>query len=214
MFVSDKMTRNPITIAPDLPVTKAAAIMKSKKIHRLPVLDHGTLVGLVSDGDISRISPSPATTLAQYEIAGLLDNLKVKEIMSKRVIAINEDATLEEAASLMERNRIGGLPVVSGVGAVIGIITERDILRAFINIMGLVDGKTRISLGVKDRVGAMEDIAGVLAKDGVNIDSLVTYKEDASDYEIVIRGDFPNLSQSLKHLEEHGYKVLHAVEIR
>ncbi len=214
MFVSDKMTRNPITITPDTAVTKAAAIMRSKKVNRLPVLDHGTLVGLVSDGDISRISPSPATTLAQYEIAGLLDNLKVKEVMSKRVIAINEDATLEEAASLMERNNIGGLPVVSGVGAVIGIITAKDILRAFINIMGLADGKTRISLGVKDRVGAMEDISGVLAKDGVNIDSLVTYKEDATDYEIVIRGDFPDLPKSLKHLEEHGYKIIHTVELR
>lgn len=214
MFVSDKMTRNPITIEPDMAVTKAAAIMKAKKVNRLPVLDHGTLVGLVSDGDISRISPSPATTLAQYEIADLLDQLKVKEIMSKRVIAINEDATLEEAASLMERNNIGGLPVVSGVGAVIGIITAKDILGAFINIMGLADGKTRISLGVKDRVGAMEDIASVLAKDGVNIDSLVTYKEDATDYEIVIRGDFPDLPTSLKHLEEHGYKILHTVELR
>lgn len=214
MFVANKMTRNPITIAPDTAVTKAAGIMKSHKINRLPVIDHGKLVGLVSDGDISRISPSPATTLSQYEISSLLDRMQVREIMSKRVIAINEDATLEEAASLMERNNISGLPVVSSVGAVIGVITARDILRAFINIMGLADGKTRIALAVKDKVGAMEEIARTLADDGVNIDSLVTYKEDATDYEIVIRGDFPDLAKSVSQLESHGYKVVHTVEIR
>ncbi len=214
MFVANKMTRNPITIAPDTAVTKAAGIMKSHKINRLPVIDHGKLVGLVSDGDISRISPSPATTLSQYEISSLLDRMQVREIMSKRVIAINEDATLEEAASLMERNNISGLPVVSSVGAVIGVITARDILRAFINIMGLADGKTRIALAVKDKVGAMEEIARTLADDGVNIDSLVTYKEDATDYEIVIRGDFPDLAKSVSQLEAHGYKVVHTVEIR
>lgn len=214
MFVANKMTRNPITIAPDTAVTKAAGIMKSHKINRLPVIDHGKLVGLVSDGDISRISPSPATTLSQYEISSLLDRMQVKEIMSKRVIAINEDATLEEAASLMERNNISGLPVVSSVGAVIGVITARDILRAFINIMGLADGKTRIALAVKDKVGAMEEIARILADDGVNIDSLVTYKEDPTDYEIVIRGDFPDLTKSVSRLESHGYKVVHAIEIR
>lgn len=214
MFVANRMTRNPITIEPDVPVTKAASIMKSHKINRLPVIDHGKLVGLVSDGDIIRVSPSPATTLAQYEISSLLDHMKVKEVMSKRVIAINEDATLEEAAYLMERNNISGLPVVSGVGAVIGVITARDILRAFINIMGLADGKTRIALDVTDRVGAMEDIASVLAGDGVNIDSLVTYKESAGRYEIVIRGDFPDLPASTKKLEDRGYKVVHTVQIR
>jgi len=214
MFVANRMTRNPVTIAPDVAVTKAVEIMKKNKINRLPVVDHGALVGLVSDGDISRVSPSPATTLSQYEISSLLDHMKVKEIMSKRVIAINEDATIEEAAYLMERNKISGLPVVSGVGAVIGVITARDILNAFINIMGLADGKTRIALDVTDRVGAMEDISSILAADGVNIDSLVTYKEAADKYEIVIRGDFPDLAKSAKKLEEHGYKVVHTVQIR
>lgn len=214
MFVANRMSKNPITITPDTAVTKAASMMKANKINRLPVLEGGKLVGLVSDGDISRVAPSPATTLAQYEISSLLDNLKVKEIMSKRVIAINEDATIEEAAYLMERNNISGLPVVNGEGSVVGVITGRDILRAFVNMMGLTDGKTRIALHVVDRQGALEDISGVLARDGVNIDSLVTYKETETEYEIVIRGDFPDLPLSIKHLEEHGYKVVHMVEIR
>ncbi len=214
MFVANRMSKNPITISPDTTVVQAADIMKAHKINRLPVLDHGKLVGLVSDGDITRVSPSPATTLSQYEISSLLDALKVREVMSKRVIAINADATLEEAAYLMERNNISGLPVVDGSGAVVGVITARDILRAFINIMGLTDGKTRIALDVKDRVGAMEEISHILAEDGVNIDSLATYKEEADRYEIVIRGDFPNLAESIKKLEEKGYKIAHTVEIR
>lgn len=214
MFVANRMTKNPITISPDTTVAKAAAIMKAEKINRLPVLEHGALIGLVSDGDIARVSPSPATTLSQYEINSLLDNLKVKDVMSRRVIAINEDATLEEAAYLMDRNNISGLPVVSSVGAVIGIITARDVLRAFINIMGLAEGKTRISLRVKDKVGAMEEISGIIAKNEGNIDSLVTYHRDAAEYDIIIRGDFPNLPQIRAKLEEAGYQVKHTVEIR
>lgn len=213
MFVADRMSRNLIAVDPETTVTKAGELMKLHKINRLPVLDHGKMVGLVSDGDIARISPSPATTLSQYEIHSLMDDLKVKQIMSKRVIAINEDAAIEEAAALMERNNISGLPVLSSVGVVIGVITARDILRAFINMMGLTDGKTRIALQVKNRIGAMEDIAGILAEDGVNIDSLVTYKEDDNEYEIIIRGDFPDLAGSARKLESHGYKVVHTVRI-
>lgn len=213
MFVVNFMTKEPITISPDTSVSQAADLMKEKKINRLPVLDHGKLVGLVSDGDITRVSPSPATTLSQYEIQSLLDALKVKNVMSKRVIAINEDAALEEAASLMERNNISGLPVVNGAGTVVGIITARDVLRAFVNIMGLTDGKTRIALQVKDKVGAMEEISGIIAKAGANIDSLVTYKEDAEHYEIVIRGDFPDLADLQKKLEAAGYQVAHVVQI-
>lgn len=214
MFAANRMSKNPVTITPDTTVTKAAAIMKAHKINRLPVLEGGKLVGLVSDGDISRVSPSPATTLAEYEISSLLDQLKVKNIMSKRVIAINADATIEEAAYLMERNNISGLPVVSDVGVVVGVITARDILRAFVNMMGLEDGKTRIAVHVHDKKGVLEDMSSVLTGDGVNIDSLVTYKENEGEYEIVIRGDFPDLPLSTKHLEEHGYKVVHTVEIR
>ncbi len=214
MFVSKCMTRNPIVVAPQATVPEAAALMRKHKVHRLPVLDHDKLVGIVSDGDLDKVSPSAATTLAAYEIPEYMDKLLVKDVMSKNVISIRDDAALEEAAYLLDRNNIGGVPVISDVGVVIGVLTYRDILRAFINIMRLEDGKTRITLEVHDKIGALQDIAGILAGEGISIDSLVTYKEDGDAYQIVIRGDIPNVLATKAKLEAHGYKLINAVSIR
>ncbi len=214
MFVSNCMTRDPITIAPQTTVPQAVTIMKSHKFHRLPVVDHGTLIGIVSDGDLEKVSPSAATTLAAYEIPEYMDRLKAKDVMSKNVISIHGDATLEEAADLLDRNNIGGLPVISDVGAVIGIITYRDILRAFVNIMRLEDGKTRITLEVQDKIGALQEISGILAGEGISIDSLVTYKEEENSYQIVIRGDIPNVLATKAQLEARGYKLINVVSSR
>ena len=214
MFVSKCMTRDPIVITPQTTVPQAVALMKKHKIHRLPVLEHDKLIGIVSDGDLEKVSPSAATTLAAYEIPEYMDKLHVKDVMSKNVISIRDDAALEEAAYLLDRNNIGGVPVISDVGVVIGIITYRDILRAFINIMRLEDGKTRITLEVQDKIGALQDIAGILAGEGISIDSLVTYKEEGNAYQIVIRGDIPNVLATKAKLEAHGYKLISAVSIR
>jgi len=213
MFVANRMTKNPITVTPDTKVDEAAALMKKHHFRRLPVVEEGKLVGFLNDKDIMKVAPSPATTLSRYEITSLLAKICIREIMQKEVISVNEDATIEEAALLMCNNKIGGLPVVSSVGAVVGVITETDIFKALVDVMGLNDGTTRLTLEVDNKVGVVQDIAGVFASEGLSIDSLVTCKKDSGKYEIVIRGAIPSVEDIKAKLELKGYNVIHTVKI-
>lgn len=133
------MTPNPVTVDPDTSVPDAMAMMKKGGFRRLLVMKNGDLVGIVTDRDLREAMPSDATSLSVWEINFLIARLLVKEIMTTRVISIDENASLEKAAELMLEYRIGGMPVVvSGTqndpdgGAVVGIVTTSDVLRAFI----------------------------------------------------------------------------------
>lgn len=213
MFVADRMTRNPISVKPEDKVDTAAALLKEHKIRRLPVVDNGTLVGIVTDKDLMRVSPSAATTLSRYEINSLLAKISIREIMSDKVISVNENAPIEEAALLMSMNKIGGVPVVTDVGAVVGVITETDIFNALVEIMGLSEGKDRITIEVDNKVGVVKDIASIFADAGFNIDSFVTCKKDMGKYDIIVRGDFMNDEALAQELENHGYHVIHSGRI-
>ncbi len=122
------MTPNPVIAAPDTSVAEAHRIMTTHKIRRLPVLDKGNLVGIVTLGDLRGAEPSEATSLSVWEVRGLLDRLTVGRIMSRPVHTIAAEATIGEAAKRMLENKIGGLPVMQG-DRLVGIITESDIFR-------------------------------------------------------------------------------------
>ena len=188
-------------------------LMKKHNFRRLPVVDDGKLVGFLSDSDLMRVAPSPATTLSRYEINSLLAKICVRDIMKKDVVSVNVGATIEEAALIMYKNKIGGMPVVSNMGAVVGVITETDIFKTFVDVMGLADGKTRITLEVTDKIGVVKDIAEIFGQAGVSIDSLITCKKEDNKYEIVIRGDITNIDDIKAKLEAKGYKVIHTVKI-
>ena len=213
MFVANRMTKHPITVTPDATLDEAAGLMKKHHFRRLPVVEDGKLVGFFSDRDLMRVSPSPATTLSRYEIRSLLDKMKVREIMQKKVLTVPEDATIEESALIMCNEKVGGLPVVSSVGAVVGIITETDIFKTFVDVMGLQDGKTRITVEVDDKLGVVNELSGVFSENGLSIDSLVTCKQPNGRYEIVIRGDIPSVDDIRAKIEAKGYTVIHDVKI-
>lgn len=213
MFVINRMTKNPMTVTADTKVDEVAHLMKKHNFRRLPVVDDGKLVGFLSDSDLMRVAPSPATTLSRYEINSLLAKICVRDIMKKDVVSVNVDATIEEAALIMYKNKIGGMPVVSNMGAVVGVITETDIFKTFVDVMGLADGKTRITLEVTDKIGVVKDIAEIFGQAGVSIDSLITCKKEDNKYEIVIRGDITNIDDIKAKLEAKGYKVIHTVKI-
>jgi len=145
-----------------------------------------------------------------------LDKLSVKDIMQQKVITVNEDATIEEAALIMYQNKVGGLPVISQVGKVVGIITATDILKTFIEVMGLPGGgKIRLTLEVEDKIGVMADITKIIADSGINIDSLIVCQTYENKKEIVVRledsaGTFNDIKNKL---EARGYKVIHVVRI-
>lgn len=126
--VQEWMTPNPITIGPNTSLGQANRLMKEHGMRRLPVVDRGKLVGIVTLGDLREASPSDATSLSIFEIHYLLAKLTVKDIMAKNVVTVKPETSVFDAARLMLENKIGGLPVVDG-GQVVGIITESDIFR-------------------------------------------------------------------------------------
>jgi len=125
------MTGGPIVVVPETPVVEARQVMTKARIRHLLVVEDGRLVGIVTDRDIRLSLPSQATTLSVWELNYLLARLTVGEIMSKTVIEIGPDRPATDAARLMLDHKIGGLPVVQD-GVVIGIVTETDIVRAFV----------------------------------------------------------------------------------
>lgn len=216
MFLANRMTVNPITVKPSTSVIDAAEIMRVNKIRRLPVLENNKLVGIVTDRDLREVAPSPATSLSIFELNYLLAKMQIREVMQKNVITINQHATIEEAALLMYNHKIGGLVVVDDNNCVVGIITETDIFKLFVDVMGLPQGKTRITIHVNDDIGVLHNITGIFNELKINIGSVVTLKLPNGEFEIVIRADVntDNIEELVNILKVRGYNVVHVAQIR
>jgi len=213
MFVEQRMTANPITITSTSTIADASELMRTNKFRRLPVVDGGKLVGLITDRDLREVAPSPATTLSIFELNYLLAKMQIKDIMQKKVITIQADATVEEAALLLYNHRIGGLIVVDAAGAVIGVITETDIFKCFVDIMGLNEGKTRLTIDVTDKIGILNEITEVFSELSINISSMVTYTLPDGKKEMVIRAAIPDTVVLSERLATLGYPINHIVHI-
>jgi acetoin utilization protein AcuB len=174
MLVKDWMTVDPITVGPDTSVMKASQLMKENNVRRLPVLDpSGKLVGIVSDRDLKEASPSKATTLDVHELYYLLSELKVKDIMSKKVRTIKPLDTVEKAAVIMLEGKVTGLPVVED-GKVVGILSEGDVFRVLTSITGIYRGGTVFSFVLEDRPGSIKEVADVIRKHGGRMVSILS----------------------------------------
>jgi acetoin utilization protein AcuB len=165
-------------------------MMKREKIHHLPVLDKDEkLVGIVSEKDLLYASPSPASTLSVYEMSSLLAKLKVEKVMSKNILTASEDVPLEEAARMMADRGIGGLPIMRG-GSLVGIITESDLFRVFIELFGARQKGIRVSLTVSNVKGALARVSGAVTNAGGNILALGTFLgEDPSQGRVTLKVD-------------------------
>jgi acetoin utilization protein AcuB len=169
MLVRDFMTTNPVTITADVSVPEALRIMREKKVRRFPVLDsHGRLVGIVSDKDLLLASPSPATSLSVWEIPDLLARLKVEKVMARDVVTVTEDTPLEEAARIMADQRIGGLPVMRDK-QLVGIITETDLFKVLLNLLGGRRSGVRLTVTVAGEKGTIARITDAIYEVGGDI---------------------------------------------
>ncbi|MCK4724662.1 MAG: CBS domain-containing protein [Anaerolineales bacterium] len=167
MLVGERMSHPVITIRPDLPIIDALNLMKREKIRRAPVVRKGVLIGIVSDKDLLNASPSPATSLSIWEMNHLLSKVTVDEIMSKGVLTVTEDTPIEEAARTMVDNKIGGLPVLRD-GKIVGIITETDLFKIFLELMGAREFGVRITALVQDEAGQLAKLTKSITDAGGN----------------------------------------------
>ena len=181
MTVGQRMTKNPITVKHDTPVSEAQYLMRKEKIHRFPVVDKDLhLKGIVTEKDLLYATPSPATTLDVYEMSYLLSKLKVDEVMTTDLVTVTEDTTIEEAARVLVDNNIGGLPVLRE-GKLVGIITESDLFKVFLEMFAFRQKGIRMTMVVPEERGELAKLAGAVSGIGGNIVALGTFLgEDAS----------------------------------
>jgi len=178
MKVSKIMTRNPVFTHPELSLADARSLMDKEKISHIPVLNkNNELVGLVTRADLLKAGPSPATSLDMYEISYLLSKLTVEKIMEKKVVTVQENEVVEEAARIMADNGIGSLPVMNG-SLLTGIITDTDIFHFFINAFGARHKGIRITINFKEKPGQFAAFAGAIAERGGNIVAFVSSEGD------------------------------------
>ena len=213
MFVANCMTKNPVTITPDASMDEAAARMEKGHFRRLPVVEDGSLVGFFTSRDLLRASPSSTTTQDPVQVRAHLAKIKVADVMQTDIVTVTDTMTIEEAALIMSREKVGGMPVLSKVGALVGIITSTDILNAFITIMGLDSGRTRLTLDVTDRKGVLRDISTIFSEHDISIDSMVTMPRPDGTYQLVIRIDASDIDDVKEQLSAKGFHITSITQI-
>jgi len=178
VLVGRWMTPNPKTISPDVSVAEATERMQRERVRRYPVVDgEGCLIGIVSLDDLLRASPSVATALNVWEISYLLSQVRIRDVMVKKVITVTEEVPLEDAAKIMLDRRIGGLPVVRG-DQIVGIITESDIFRIFAQILGALEPGIRVSVLAPYFKGSLAQICTAITQAGGLITAINAFPGD------------------------------------
>ncbi len=211
MLVGEKMTKNPVTVFQNASIDEALDIMRKARVRRLPVVDKkGRMVGIVSELDLLKVSPSPATTLSIYEIPYLLSKIKLKDIMTRDVITVTEDTPLEEAARIMADHKIGGLPVLRG-SELVGIITETDLFKIFLELFAARQEGVRLSLLVPGARGTIARITSRIAEMGGNIMALGTLPTREPElYQLMVKvADVPE-DRLVAAMQEMGLQILDA----
>lgn len=176
MFVRDRMSSPAVTVHEKESFQNALKLMRERNFRRLPVVDQaGKLVGIVSERDLLYASPSEATSLSMWEVHYLLAKLRVKEIMTGEVITTTPDAPIEDAARLMVTQKIGGLPVVDDVGELVGVITETDIFKTFVEMFDGGHPGVRLTLDVPEGKGVLLELCQTILDLGGNIMSVGSF---------------------------------------
>jgi acetoin utilization protein AcuB len=208
MLVRDVMAWNVVTIPSETPIMEARRIMESRKVLRLPVVDKGKLVGMVSRERINRVGPSPATSLSVWEINYLLAKMTVKEIMAKDVITVSPTTSVEAAVALAQAKQVGALPVVEG-GKLLGIVTTNDFFYKVLNpMLGIGMPGTRVKVSKAAGPKGMQDIGDALAKQGAKM--IIIHQGppfEGEEEDIYIQIDTADPGVFMKELTGKGYKT-------
>jgi acetoin utilization protein AcuB len=218
MLVENWMNKKVITIDANDSMLDATKLMKEHKIRRLPVLRNGKLVGILTDRDLKRASPSDATTLEVHELLYLTANIKVEEIMTKNPVTVPVNLTVEEVAEVLLSHRISGVPVVDQKGDVVGTITETDVFKVLISLTGIGKRGIQFAFLLEDRPGSIKDVADIIRKYGGRMTSILSSYERAPEgfrhvfirMHDIDRAKLPELKKDLRA----AFKVLYMIDHR
>ncbi|GAB4567446.1 MAG: CBS and ACT domain-containing protein [Anaerolineales bacterium] len=177
MFVGERMSHPVITVSPETPVHDALAMFKKEHIRRAPVVKNGKMVGIVSEKDLLNASPSPVTSLSVWEMNYLISKVTVKQVMSKKVISVDFNTPIEEAARIMADKKLGGLPVMRS-GKLVGIITETDLFKIFLELMGARTKAMRVTAEIDDKPGTLAKVTKAISDAGGNFISFGQFSGD------------------------------------
>ncbi|WIY84127.1 CBS and ACT domain-containing protein [Propionimicrobium sp. PCR01-08-3] len=206
MFVRWRMTAHPFTVTPSMTVPEAVEIMQTHGLRKLPVLSDGKLVGIISQSDIDRASPSMATSFSAGELVYLFSKLKVSKVMTRDVVTVGPDALLEEAAIIMRDRKIEILPVVED-GELVGVITESDLLDAFIELNGARVKGTRLVIEADDQPGVLARIASITGAIRTNITHVAVYRSGLERSLVVLGVNTLNTDDLEKQISDAGFTL-------
>jgi acetoin utilization protein AcuB len=215
MRIRDMMTKNPVTVDSETLVMDAQKIMKENNVRRLPVVDKGKLLGIVTKHDILEASPSPATSLSVHELNYLLSKMKVKEIMKKNPLTLTPDTPFEEALKIGQEKKIGSFPVVEN-GKLVGIATESDIVRFLTRALGVREEGSRITIeGLGGKLGDLEKIISIVNQHNTIVLSMISLpRTEKKEWMIVLRLKTSNPDPIVKDFKKAGFNVTYSAWFR
>lgn len=215
MFVSRSMTQKVISIDPDASAIEAKNLMSEHQIRHIPVVDpEKRLIGVVTDRDLRSVFP--ASFYKGEEQPGAVDEfkkLKIKDVMTRDPVSLTPYDTIQDALLLIQKMRVGALPVVDKEGKLTGIISVRDLLRAFINVLGIGTPGTLLCILVEEKVGQLKKIVDAITEENISFGSVLVARYWDKDKRAV----FPylltqNVSKIKKKLENMGYTLLNPMD--
>lgn len=207
MFVSEFMTSRVISISSDETITRAARLMSTYQVRRLPVIDDGDLVGIIGEKAVREAWPSAASSLSSREIAGSLSEMTVKTMMNREVVTVTPDTTAETALAIAQENKVGALVVVDDKKKVLGIVTTNDFIHRILNPM-LGKGKpgSRIHIYDCSIPSQVALVTALLEKHGLEI--VAIHMDDSVDRntrDLIVQLDTDDPSEYICDLTDHGF---------
>ncbi len=217
MLVKDIMTSPVYTINQNQSLLELQGLMNDDDLRRVPVLnDAGQVVGIVTDRDVKLASPSEASTLSRYEASYLLSRIKVKDVMTHNVKTVYATEDLADVAALMHQDHIASVPVMNEENTLCGIVTDSDVFRALVDIFGLNQSASRITIDVTDKPGILAEVTKMFADRGINIISCVTSDtKNPGEKELVFTVDLSQVGMAvIEEIREAGYKITNIATTR
>jgi acetoin utilization protein AcuB len=222
MLVKNWMSKEVITVDVDDSMQNAIYILQEHKINILPVMENGNIVGIITDRDLKKASPSDATTLDMHELMYIISKIKIRNLMKKNLYTIPPDFTIEEAAAMLMEKRISGLPVVDEKKQLIGIITRSDIFRVIISLTGLGKKGLQFAVRIKDKPGPIKEIRELISEYGARTASILSSGDNAPPGYLHIyfriyqmdRGKLPSLMKEIEKKGDMLYIVDHKEDKR